>query len=75
MTTSCPLQTPESHGDDLDTYTVSAYTTAVRGSRWENPVPKPYPDEETAFNVQRIATFASVKLDRKLGGRTRTELE
>ena len=63
----CLILTPPPRDDDLDVFTVVAHTTACRGSRWEVPIPKPYLDEEGAFDVQRIATVASVKLERKRG--------
>ena len=71
----CLILTPQPHRDDLDVFTVIAHTTAVRGSRWELSIPKPYLDEEGAFDVQRIATVASVKLERKLGELSSVELD
>ena len=71
----CLILTPLPRGEDLDVFTVIAHTTACRGSRWEVPIPKPYLDEEGAFDVQRIATVASVKLERKLGEFTRGEMD
>jgi mRNA interferase MazF len=71
----CLILTPQPHGDDLEVFTVVAHTTAVRGSRWEISVPKYFLDTEGAFDVQRIATVASVKLERKLGELTRTEMD
>jgi mRNA-degrading endonuclease toxin of MazEF toxin-antitoxin module len=59
----------------LDVFTVVSHTTACRGSHWEVALPKPYLDEEGAFDVQRIATVASVKLERKLGELTRAEMD
>ena len=71
----CLILTPQPRGEDLDTYTVIAHTTAGRSSRWEIPIPKPYLDGEGTFDVQRIATVASVKLERKLGELTRAEMD
>ena len=71
----CLVLTPQPRGDDLDTFTIVAHTTACRGSRWEIPILKSYLDAEGAFDVQRIATVASVKLERKLGELTRAELD
>ncbi len=71
----CLVLTPPPRAEDLDTFTVVAHTTAVRGSRWEVPILKPYLDAEGAFDVQRIATVASVKLERKLGELSRTEFD
>ncbi len=71
----CLILTSQPRGDDLDVFTVVAHTTAVRGSRWEIPLPKPYLADEGAFDVQRLATVASVKLERKLGELTSVELD
>jgi mRNA interferase MazF len=71
----CLILTPQPHHDDLDVFTVIAHTTAVRGSRWELSIAKPYLDDEGAFDVQRIATVASVKLERKLGELSSVELD
>ena len=71
----CLILTPPPRGDDLDTFTVVAHTTAVRGNHWEVPIQKAYLDAEGAFDVQRIATVASVKLERKLGELSREELD
>ena len=71
----CLILTPQPTKEDLDVFTVVAHTTAVRASRWEVPILKPYLDDEGAFDVQRIATVASVKLERKLGELTRAEMD
>ena len=71
----CLILTPPPRNDELDVFTVIAHTTARRGNRWEIPVPKPFLDDEGAFDVQRIATVASVKLERKLGELTPAELD
>ena len=71
----CLILTPQPRGGDLDVFTIIAHTTACRGSRWEIPIPKPFLDPEGAFDVQRLATIASVKLERKLGELTSTEME
>ena len=71
----CLILTRPPRDDELDVFTVVAHTTACRGNRWEIPIPKPYLDEEGAFDVERVATVASVKLERKLGDLTRTELD
>lgn len=63
----CLVLTPRPQRDDLDVFTVIAHTTAVRGSRWELSIQKPYLDDDGAFDVQRVATVAAVKLERKLG--------
>jgi mRNA interferase MazF len=69
------LLTPQPRGDDLEVFTVVAHTTAIRGNRREVPIPKPFLDSEGAFDVQRIATVASVKLERKLGELTSAEMD
>lgn len=71
----CLVLTSQPRGDDLEVFTVIAHTTACRGNRWEVPVPKPFLDDEGAFDVQRIATVASVKLERKLGELTQIEMD
>ena len=63
----CLIINPQPRGDDLDVFTVVAHTTAVRGTQWEISIGKPFLDTEGAFDVQRIATVASVKLERRLG--------
>ena len=71
----CLILTSQPRGDELDVFTVVAQTTACRGNRWEVSIAKPFLDSEGAFDVQRIATVASVKLERKLGELTRMELD
>lgn len=71
----CLILTSQPRAEDLDVYTVVAHTTAVRGSRWELNVPKPWLDADGAFDVQRIAAVASVKLERKLGELSSTEMD
>ena len=63
----CAVLTPLPRGNDLDVFTLVAHTTATRGTRWEVFLPKPFLDPDGVFDVQRIATVASVKLERKLG--------
>ena len=63
----CLGLTRQPQSNELDVYTVVAHTTAPRGNRWEIQIPKPFLDAEGVFDVQRIATVASVKLERKLG--------
>ena len=69
----CLILTPPPGSGDLDVFTIIAHTTACRGSRWEIPISKPFLDREGAFDVQRVATVASVKLERKLGELTRSD--
>lgn len=71
----CLVITPRPRQDDLDVFTVVAHTTAARGSRWELSIPKPFLDDDGVFDVQRIATVASVKLERKLGELSSAEMD
>lgn len=70
----CLVLTSEPKGDELDVYTVLAHTAAPRGNRWEVQILKPFLDPEGVFDVQRIATVASVKLERRLGVLAESEL-
>jgi len=71
----CLVITPPPANDELNVFTVVSHTTALRGNRWEVQVPKPFLDRDGAFDVQRIATVAAVKLERKLGDLSAGELE
>jgi mRNA interferase MazF len=71
----CLIITPQLRGKELDVFTVVAHTTATRGHRWEISIARPFFDSEGAFDVQRIATVASVKLERKLGELTSAEMD
>jgi len=71
----CLILTSQPRDDDLDVFTVVAHTTAVRDNRWEIQIPKSFLDSEGAFDAQRIATVASVKLERKLGELTAAEMD
>ncbi len=71
----CLIITRQPKSDELDVFTVVAHTTSLRGNHWEIPVPKNFLKDEGAFDVQRIATVASVKLERKLGELTPAELD
>ena len=62
----CLVLTPPATSDELDVFTVVAHTTSLRGNRWEIPMPKSFFRGDGAFDFQRIATVASVKLERKL---------
>jgi len=63
----CLILTRPPQNDELDVFPVVSHTTARRGSRWEVPFEKSFLDADGAFDRQRIATVASVKLERKLG--------
>lgn len=70
----CLVLTPPPESGNLDVFTVVAHTTALRGNRWEIQIEKPFFRDGGAFDVQRIATVARVKLERKLGELTGAEL-
>jgi|SRR5208283_4148403 len=71
----CLILTRQPKGDELDVFTIVAHTTSRRGNHWEVPIPKLFLDDEGAFDVQRVATVASVKLERKLGELTFGEMD
>jgi len=71
----CLIVTPQPRGDELAVFTVVSHTTSVRGTRWEISIAKPFLDSEGAFDVQRIATVVSVKLEHKLGELTSAEMD
>jgi mRNA-degrading endonuclease toxin of MazEF toxin-antitoxin module len=60
--------------DVLDVVTTLLHTTALRGNRWELPIPKPFL-EPGAFHLQQIQTVSTAKLERRLGTLTPDELE
>ena len=70
----CLVLTPPPKADELVVVTMVAHTTALRGNRWELKIPKNFL-EAGAFDVQRIVTVATVKLERKLGVLTAEEFE
>ena len=59
--------------EELDLVTVILHTTALRGNRWELSIPKPFL-KPGAFHLQQIQTISTVKLERKLGVLTETEM-
>jgi mRNA interferase MazF len=71
----CLILTRPPKNDELDIFTVVVHTTSRRGNRWEVPIEKSFLDEDGAFDVQRVATVASVKLERKLGELSSAELD
>lgn len=70
----CLVLTDQPQSNELDVYTVVARTTAPRGNRWEIQIPKPFLDAEGVFDVQRVATVASVKPERNIGVLTESEM-
>lgn len=71
----CLILTRQPRNDELDVFTVIAHTTSPRGSHWEIPVAKHFLKDQGVFDVQRIATVASVKLEHKLGDLTSAVLD
>jgi mRNA interferase MazF len=71
----CLILTRPPRSDELDVFTIVAHTTSRRGNRWEVSIGKSFLDDEGAFDVQRVATVASVKLERKLGELNLAELD
>lgn len=71
----CLILTDRPKDNDLDVFTVVTHTTASRGSHWEISIEKPFLDSEGVFDVQRIATVASVKLECKLGTLSPSEFD
>ena len=67
------LLTDEPADDELDLVTVLLHTTALRGNRWELKIPKPFL-REGAFHLQQIQTVATVKLERRLGALSASEM-
>jgi mRNA-degrading endonuclease toxin of MazEF toxin-antitoxin module len=63
----CLILTRPPKSDELDVFTVVSHTTSVRGNHWELQIEKSFLKGSGAFDVQRVATVASVKLECKLG--------
>jgi mRNA interferase MazF len=70
----CLVLTRPPDENELAVATVVSHTTAVRGNQWEVNIPKSFL-EDGAFDVQPIATVATVKLERRLGALTAQEFE
>lgn len=67
------LLTGEPGEAELDLVTVLLHTTALRGTRWELQLPKPFL-RPGAFHLQQIQTVSTVKLERRLGFLTQPEM-
>ena len=67
------LLTGQPADNELDLVTVLLHTTALRGNRWELPIPKPFL-KPGAFHLQQIQTVSTVKLERRLGALTADEM-
>lgn len=71
----CLVLTHTPRNEELDVCTVVAHTTSLRGNKWEVPIVKSFLDKDGVFDVQRIATIATVKLERKLGELSTAEMD
>lgn len=60
--------------DELDLVTVLLHTTTLRANRWELSIPKSFL-KPGAFHLQQIQSVSTVKLERKLGTLTETEMK
>ncbi|MGA3266353.1 MAG: type II toxin-antitoxin system PemK/MazF family toxin [Verrucomicrobiota bacterium] len=67
------LLTDNPGDDELDLVTVLLHTTSLRGNRWELSIPKPFL-KPGAFHLQQVQSVSTVKLERRLGALTETEL-
>jgi len=59
--------------EELDLVTVLLHTTSLRGNRCELSLPKPFL-KPGAFHLQQIQSVSTVKLERKLGELSETEM-
>jgi mRNA interferase MazF len=64
---------PTPAADELDLVTVLIHTTALRGNRWELSIPKPFL-KPGAFHLQQIQTISTVKLERRIGALSASEM-
>ena len=62
----CLLLTDYPADDELALVTVSPHTTALRGNRWELPLPKHFL-KPGAFHLQQVQSVSIARLDRRLG--------
>jgi mRNA interferase MazF len=60
--------------DELSLVIAVPHTTAVRGNRWELPIPKPFL-KRGVFHLQQLQSVPVVRLQRKIGQLTIEELE
>ena len=67
------LLTDNPTDDELDLVTVLLHTTSLRGNRWELSIPKPFL-KPGAFHLQQVQSVPTVRLERRLGILTETEL-
>ena len=60
--------------NELDLVTVVLHTTSLRGNQWELSIPKTFL-KQGAFHLQQIQTISTVKLERRPGALTKSEME
>jgi mRNA interferase MazF len=53
--------------DELALLVVIPHTTAVRGNRWELPIPKPFLHSPGAFHLQQIQPISLARFESRLG--------
>jgi len=68
----CLLLTDYPSDDELALVTVLPHTTAVRGNRWELPIPKSFLKPGT-FHLQQVQSVSLSRLERRLGALTSEE--
>ena len=68
----CLLLTDYPADDELALVTVLPHTTALRGNRWELPIPKPFL-KPGAFHFQQVQSVSVARLERRLGALTDEE--
>ena len=61
----CLLLTDYPADDELALVTVLPHTTALRGNRWELPLPKHFL-KPGAFHLQQVQSVSIARLDRRL---------
>lgn len=59
--------------DELALIVIIPHTTAVRGTRWEISIPKPFL-KTGAFHLQQIQPLSPARFEAKLGELTKAEL-
>ena len=67
------LLTGEPADDELDLFTVLLHTTALRNTRWELVIAKPFL-KPGAFHLQQLQSISGAKLLRRLGVLTADDL-
>jgi mRNA interferase MazF len=69
----CLLLTDWPADNELALITVLAHTRSLQGNPWEHTVRKPFL-KEGAFHLQQVNSVPTVKLERKLGELTPSEM-